>query len=132
VGDGQAGFVESVRACLEALAVAAPDWLADVIDVPGWNARYGVRVDSLRLPGSQTKRDALATVYGVDGFTLLRAVYAADAPGWLGRLPTVDVLRRAPVHNYVVVTGRRGREVVTRRETDVHALPPGGHRLISP
>lgn len=34
---------ESVRACLEALAVAAPDWLAQVIDVSEWTTRYGAR-----------------------------------------------------------------------------------------
>jgi hypothetical protein len=27
---------ESVRALVEALSAAAPDWLAQVIDVPGW------------------------------------------------------------------------------------------------
>ena len=37
---------ESVRACLEALAAAAPDWLASVIDVSEWSTRYGARVDS--------------------------------------------------------------------------------------
>ena len=30
---------EAVRACLEALAGAAPAWLASVIDVPGWSRR---------------------------------------------------------------------------------------------
>ena len=44
---------ESVRACLEAVAVVAPDWLPTVIDVPGWSRRYGARVDTWRLPTSQ-------------------------------------------------------------------------------
>jgi transposase len=69
---------EAVRACLEALAAAAPGWLAQVIDVPDWNLRYGVRVDSWRLPGSETKRNQLAIAYGTDGFTLLQAVYAPE------------------------------------------------------
>src|SRR3954447_11593162 len=47
---------ESVRACLEALAVAAPDWLAGVIDVPDWAARYSARTVSWRLPTSKTER----------------------------------------------------------------------------
>jgi hypothetical protein len=123
---------ESVRACLEALAATAPDWLAEAIDVPEWSARYGVRVDSWRLPGSQAKRDALAAAYGTDGFTLLHAVYAADTPGWLAQLPAVDVLRRVLVQNYVVVVDRRGREVIRRREADVNGLPPGKRRLTSP
>jgi len=70
---------ETVRACLEALTVAAPHWLAEAIDVSDWIARYGVRVDSWRLPAWQTKRAALATAYGVDGFTLLQAVYSCAA-----------------------------------------------------
>jgi len=123
---------ESVRACLEALAAAAPDWLGEVIDVTGWTARYGVRVDSWRLPASQTKREALATAYGIDGFTLLHAVYAPHAPDWLARLPAVDVLRRVLVQNYLVVVDRRGREVIRRREADTDGLPPGRHRLTSP
>jgi transposase len=123
---------ESVRACLEALAVAAPDWLAEAIDVADWTARYGVRVDSWRLPAAQTKRDALATAYGVDGFTLLHAVYAPDAPAWFSQLPAVEVLRRMLVQNYLVAVDRRGREVVKRREADVDGLPPGKHRLTSP
>jgi hypothetical protein len=123
---------EAVRACLEALAVAAPDWLAEAIDVSGWNARYGVRVDSWRLPASQTKRDALAAAYGMDGFALLHAVYAPDAPGWLTHLPAVDVLRVVLLQNYLVTTDRRGREVVKRREADTDGLPPGRSRVTSP
>lgn len=123
---------ESVRAALEALAVAEPDWLAATLDVPDWTARYAVRIDSWRLPGSQSKRDALAAAYGQDGFTVLRAVYAVDAPDWLAQLPAVEVLRRVLLQNYVIVVDRRGREVITRREADVHGLPPGRSRITSP
>jgi transposase len=123
---------ESVRAALEALAVAAPDWLAEVLDVPDWTARYGVRIDSWRLPAAQSKRDALAAAYGQDGFTLLRAVYAAHAPHWLAEIPAVDVLRQVLVQNFVIVVDRAGREVITRREADVHGLPPGRSRITSP
>jgi transposase len=123
---------ESVRACLEALAAAAPDWLAQVIDVSDWHIRYGVRVDSWRLPASEAKRTALSTAYGVDGFTLLEAVYAPDAPAWLADLPAVETLRVVLLQNYTRMTGRRGREVVKRREADVDGLPPGRCRLTSP
>ena len=71
---------ESVRACVEALAVAAPGWLLTVIDVPDWAKRYGARVDSWQLPTSQAKRTQLAQTYGSDALTLLRAVYAPQAP----------------------------------------------------
>jgi len=123
---------ESVRAALEALAVAAPDWLGDTLDVSDWSTRYATRVDSWRLPASQTKRAALAAAYGVDGFTLLRAVYGPDAPQWLAWLPAVDVLRQVLLQNYVVTTDRRGREVIRRREAEVDGLPPGKWRLTSP
>src|SRR6266511_1492699 len=46
---------ESVRACVEALAAAAPGWLAGVVDVAGWAQRYGARIDSWRLPASEAK-----------------------------------------------------------------------------
>jgi hypothetical protein len=123
---------ESVRACLEALAAAVPGWLAQVIDVPDWNLRYAARVDSWRLPGSETKRTQLATTYGIDGFTLLRAVYAPEAPTWLAELPAVETLRMVLVQNYSRTIDRRGREVVKRREADVDGLPPGRSRVSSP
>jgi transposase len=123
---------ESVRACVEVLAVAAPGWLAGAIDVAGWNKRYGVRVDSWRLPAAQAKRAELAAAYGRDGFALLAAVYAPGAPGWLAELPMVDVLRQVLLQNYTRTTTEDGREVVKRREAEIDGLPPGRLRLSSP
>ncbi len=57
---------ESVRAALEALAAAAPGWLAGVIDA-SWQEVYGQRIDSWRLPASDAKRTELAAQYGRDG-----------------------------------------------------------------
>ena len=123
---------ESVHACVEAIAVAAPDWLAATIDVAGWGQRYGLRVDSWRLPTSKTKRDALASAYGRDGFALLSAVYAPTTPGWLAELTAVEVLRIVLVQNYTRTIDRNGREVVKMREADTDGLPPGRCRLTSP
>jgi transposase len=123
---------ETVRAALEALAAAAPHWLDEALDVPGWAARYGTRVDSWRLPASKTKRAQLAAAYGQDGFTLLEAVYAPDSPLWLAQLPAVEALRRILVQNYVIVVDRQGREVITMRDADTHGLPPGRCRITSP
>jgi len=123
---------ESVRACLEALAAAAPDWLATAIDVPGWAGRYRARVDTWRLPTSATKRGELMTAYGTDAVALLCAVFAPAAPVWLAELPAVDVLRRVLVQNYVIATDTRGREVIRAREADTDGLPPGRTRLSSP
>src|SRR6266542_402036 len=123
---------ESVRACLEALAVAAPGWLAQAIDVAWWGKRYTARVDAWRLPTSQAKRAALATAHGSDGFALLAAVYRTDAPGWLRELHAVEVLRVVLLQNYTRTGAGDGREVVKRREADTDGLPPGRQRLTSP
>ncbi|WP_185149028.1 transposase [Streptomyces sp. Ag109_O5-1] len=43
---------ETVRAALEALSAAAPDWVARALDVGGWNRRYGRRIVAYwRPPG---------------------------------------------------------------------------------
>ncbi|HEY0700496.1 MAG TPA: IS1182 family transposase [Micromonospora sp.] len=123
---------ESVRAALEALAAAAPDWLPAVIDVADWGRRYGARVDTWRLPTSKTKRAELVAAYGTDARTLLRAVYDTATPHWLREVPAVDVLRRVLVQNYVITIDAAGREVIRAREADTDGLPPGRTRLTSP
>src|SRR6516164_7938141 len=72
---------ETVRAALEALAAAAPGWLAGVIDA-SWQQVYGQRIDSMRLPQGQAAREQLAVQYGRDGYYLLAQVHAPGAPGW--------------------------------------------------
>ncbi|HEY6792145.1 MAG TPA: hypothetical protein VI365_33010 [Trebonia sp.] len=49
---------ETLRAALEALAAAAPGWLAGVIDV-SWQRVYGARIDDLHLSESQAARKDL-------------------------------------------------------------------------
>ena len=125
---------EAVRACLEALATAAPQWLAAVIDVPGWSRRYAARIDTWRLPKAKTKPAQLATDYGRDGFALLEAVYAPSSPVWLRQIPAVQVLRVVLLQNYIRTTARTGQEVVKQRQAapEGDGLPPGHLRLISP
>jgi transposase len=124
---------EAVRAAVEALASAAPRWLATVLEVAQWQARYGRRIDeSWRPPASKAKREALALDFGTDGIRLLHAVYHANSPVWLRELPAVQVLRQIMVQNYAVTTDRNGREVVKRREADKEGLPPSGLRVTSP
>jgi hypothetical protein len=123
---------ESVRACLQALTVAAPSWLAQVVDMAEWAHRYGPRVDGWRLPASAAKRDRLAKVYGADAVALLRAIFAPSAPQWLRELPAVHTLRLVLIHNYYITTDGRGREVIRRREADTHGLPPARSRITSP
>jgi Transposase domain (DUF772)/Transposase DDE domain len=123
---------ESVRAAAEALAAAAPDWLARGIDVADWAARYGARIDSWRLPASASRRAELAAAYGRDAVRLLRAVYDPRAPAWLHELPAIDLLRRVLVQHYLITADAHGREVVRMREAEVDGLPPGRARISSP
>ena len=117
---------ETVRAALEALAAAAPGWLAGVIDA-SWQRVYGQRIDDLRLPDSDTARRELAVQYGKDGYYLLEQVHRPGAPGWLAELPAVQALRRIWIQQYY-----RDGEKVIRREEREHGLPPGRDRIVSP
>jgi transposase len=121
---------ETVRAALEALAAAAPGWLATVIDV-SWQRVYGQRIDNLRLPESKTARQELAVQYGRDGYWLLVQVHAPGAPGWLRELPAVQALRRIWIQQYYREISADGEKVIRREERE-HGLPPGKDRLASP
>jgi transposase len=121
---------ESVRAALEALAAAAPAWLAGVIDV-SWQEVYGQRIDNFRLPGSKARRADLAVRYGRDGYHLLRRVHGPGAPGWLRDLPAVQALRRIWIQQFYLQAGEGGGEKVIWRG-DEQGLPPARSRLVSP
>ena len=121
---------ESVRAALEALAAAAPAWLAGVIDA-SWQEVYGQRIDNFRLPGSKGRRADLAVRYGRDGYHLLRQVHGPGAPGWLRDLPAVQALRRIWIQQFYLQAGEGGGEKVIWRG-DEQGLPPARSRLVSP
>jgi transposase len=125
---------ESVRAALEALAAAHPDWLARRVCVSDWAHRYGTPVTSWRPPASRAKRDELAVTYARDGYALLEAVYDSSSPAWLAEVPAVDVLRRVLLQNCTRAVGQDGREVIRRREKEPggDGLPPGHARIASP
>jgi Transposase DDE domain len=125
---------ESVRAALEALAAAHPDWLAQRICVPDFARRYGTPMTSWRPPASQARRDELAVAYARDGYALLEAACDSSAPAWLRELPAVDVLRRVLVQNYTRTITGNGKEVIKRREKEPEGdgLPPGHIRIASP
>jgi transposase len=120
---------ESVRAALEALAAAAPAWLAGVIDA-SWQRVYGQRIAEIRLPDARTRRAELAVQYGRDGYHLLRAVHAPGAPGWLAGLPAVQALRRIWVQQFCLEHGAAGEKVIWRG--DEEGLPPARSCLVSP
>lgn len=122
---------ETLRAALEALAAAVPDWLATVIDA-SWAERYGARIENLHLPASETKRAELAVAYGRDGYWLLDALDSPGAPPWLSDLAAVAALRRIWVQQYYRSIDAHGGQEVVRREASEHGLPPGREALISP
>ncbi|MDX3763932.1 IS1182 family transposase, partial [Streptomyces sp. AK02-04a] len=123
---------ESVRAALEGLAVAAPAWLADRIDVAEFAHRYGPRVNGWTMPSSKTKKDRLAQVFAQDGYAIVRAAYDAAAPVWIRGIEAVQILRQVLVQTYYVRTDTRGREVIVKRDADDEGVPPGRRRLASP
>jgi len=122
---------ESVRAALEALAAACPDWLAARVCVSDWARRYGARADSWRLPAGKDARDGLAVEFARDGYELVRACYEDSAPPWARELPAVQVLRTVLVQGYHLGTGDDGREVIRRREPGLESGVPPAHLKVS-
>lgn len=57
---------ESVRACLEQLAAAAPQVVAQLLD-DSWGKRYAASIDTWRMPASATRKAELALAYGHRG-----------------------------------------------------------------
>jgi transposase len=119
---------ETLRAALEALAAAAPQWLTSQIDAETIK-RYGARIDEWRLPKDQAGRQKLAVQIGRDGYQLLKAVADRRAPAWLREIPAVEVLRQVWIQQYTL--SESGRAVIWR-DAELHGLPPGRTRIISP
>lgn len=90
---------ETFRATLNALAVAAPEWLRSQSQ-PEWLERYSERIEDYHLPKSKSKREEQAILYGEDGFRLLKAIFVDASPAWLRQIPAVETLRRVWVQQY--------------------------------
>lgn len=118
---------ETLRAALEALAAAAPDWLEQILAAreTNWLDWYGERVDSWHQPLEEQDRDGWLRQVGEDGFHLLTAAWQSDAPDWLRRIPALQVLRKVWVQQY-----HRGPDGVRTREHE--DLPPGHQLMVSP
>jgi len=93
------GVGETLRAALNSLAVAAPEWLTGQLQ-QDWVDRYEHRVEDYRLPSGKQAREDYAVVMGKDGSSLLCAIYVAEAPRWLREIPAVQTLRRVWVQNF--------------------------------
>lgn len=120
------GVGETMRHALNSLAVVVPDWLRQHAD-PAWVDRYGTRCDDARLPKEQSARQALAEVIGADGFCLLAAVAAPDAPAWLRQVPAVETVRQVWLQQYYAPS--EAGAVDWRAVAD---LPPAAHHINSP
>ncbi len=84
---------ETLRAALNALAAAVPEWLRAVAE-PDWFARYGSRVENFTLPKNEAGRKQFAAVICLDGRKLLNAINSTDARLGLAKLPAVLLLER--------------------------------------
>lgn len=126
---------ESVRAAVEALAAACPDWLAERICVPDWTRRYGARIDSWRLPAARARRDELTVEFARDGYGLVAACYEDSAPPRARELRAVQTLRMVLVQTFTRAAGPDGREVIRRREPEDSGgdgVPPAQAKINSP
>jgi transposase len=85
-------LAETLRAALNAIAVAAPDWVHALAPLE-WHERYDRRIEDMRLPASGPKRDAYAVQVGVDGVRLLDALDGVEPPAGVRTLPAIAVLR---------------------------------------
>jgi transposase len=95
---------ETLRAGLNSLAVVAPAWIQ--ARAPSeWYDRYSHRVENYHLPKTDTARQALATLIGADGHTLLTAIDAASEQPWLRELPAIQTLRQVWAEQYLEVNG---------------------------
>jgi len=90
---------ETLRATLNALATVAPDWLQGLAPL-AWYERYGRRIEDTRLPREQAPRDAYAQTVGADGFHLLDALDAPQAPTGLREFPMIATLRQTWQRHY--------------------------------
>ncbi len=115
---------ETMRCALDALAEAAPEWLAARLPAE-WVERYGRRFTDWRLPTRPREREALADTVGADGEALLALLAAAAAPTPLGTLPAVAVLRQVWEQQYV-------RAGAGRRFRPAEELPPAAQLIASP
>src|SRR5215218_1504598 len=106
---------ETMRAALNALAAADPEWFE----------RYGRRIEDQRLPkGKEARTEYLRTV-GADGMRLLAHLDAPYTPQVLKRLAEVEVLRQVWEQHYERIDG----EV---RVLDPKEMPEGARRIESP
>ena len=128
--------IETLRTALDALAVAAPDWLRARAD-KAWAERYERRGGDVHIPKGEAARRAYAETVGRDGEALLSAVTGPGAPAWLREVPAVEILRRVWVQNFCRLDDDAGpsqpdKPQVLRWRTEVEGYPPFAMMVASP
>ena len=115
---------ETLRAALNAVASAAPEWLTEHAD-PEWFERYGRRIEDQRLPKGKEARTQYLKTVGADGMRLLAYLDAPYTPQSLSKLSEVEVLRQVWEQYYEISDGRI-------RVLDPKEMPEGARRIESP
>ena len=119
---------ETLRAALEEIAGIWPGWIVPLLD-PGWDLRYGRKVETGRLIGrgsGKTTLEKLAAQIGADGAALLARIDADRSASWMNQLPQVVHLRLMWVQQFRPGPGGG------LRLADVADLPPSAARPQSP
>jgi transposase len=116
---------ETLRAALNSLATAAPEWLRQHSQ-PEWIKRYARRIEDSRLPEGKEKKEAYALQVGIDGHALLAAICEEEAAQWLSAIPAVKVLRQVWLQQYGIENGK----VYWRSQQE--GIPPAACFISSP
>jgi len=117
---------EGLRAALEEIARISPGWIVPLLR-PGWDERYGRKVETARLLGRTNASAAkLTEQIGADGQGLLDTVDADPAAAWINDLPQVKILRILWDQHYQHTPAGR------LRYKDAGELPVAAQRIHSP
>ena len=115
---------ETLRAALNSLAVAAPEWLVEQIPAE-WFDLYGRRIVEYRLPEKESERTEWALDCGVAGYSLWQVLGQNEELNWLRRLPALETLRQVWLQQFWL----EDDQVRLRSEDNE---PPPGMRIHSP
>jgi transposase len=115
---------ETMRAALNTLAVADPEWLTEHAD-PKWFERYARRIEDQRLPKGKEAREEYLKTVGADGLRLLGQLDAPHTPEVLKEIAEVETLRQIWEHHYEQIEG--GIRVLDPKE-----MPEAAQRIESP